>query len=116
MVSKKLERRQMQVVDFDWFKRDERAVLAVLSLRSRLRHSANPGVNLSGWNTKRCVAKRGHRDADRLEEMGCAGALDTKMMTGTDLELKTVLLQEKALRASRAQQTLPRNLEENGER
>ena len=39
----------MQVVDFDWFERDRRAVLAVLSLKSRLRHSAKPGVNLSGW-------------------------------------------------------------------
>ena len=40
MVSGKLETKQIQVLDCSWFKTDYRAVLAVLSLRSRLRHSA----------------------------------------------------------------------------
>ena len=49
MVSRKLETKQSQVLEFDWFKTGHSAVLAVLSLRSRLRQSANPGVNLRGW-------------------------------------------------------------------
>ena len=49
MVSRKLEAKQVQVMEFDWFKTDHRAVLAVLSPTSRLRHSAKLGVNLRGW-------------------------------------------------------------------
>ena len=49
--------------------------------------------------TKRCIAKCGHRDADRspllLETAKAHKLVETKVMTGTDLELKTVLLQKK---------------------
>ena len=46
---------------------DHKAALAVLSLRSRLRHSAKLGVNFERVEIKRYMAKSGHLDADRLE-------------------------------------------------
>ena len=58
MVSRKLEAKQLHVFDFDWFQTDHRAVLAVLSLRSRLRHSAEPGVNLRGIGSQSIHGKK----------------------------------------------------------
>ena len=56
MVSWKLEAKQIQVTDFDCFKTDHMAVIAVLSLRSRLRHSARLRME-----AKRHMARSGHQ-------------------------------------------------------
>ena len=65
------------------------------------------------------MAKSGHRDVDRLEKLGCVDApplAETKVLTATELELKTLLLQIKrrAPRASRVEQTSEQS-GENGE-
>ena len=65
IVSEKLEARRLQVLDFDWLKTDLLAVLAVLSLKSRLRHSAKPAVSLRGWKPQRAAT----------ETLICDGAL-----------------------------------------
>ena len=124
MVSRELEGNQVQGMDFDRFKTDHRAVLAVLSLRSRLRHSAKPGVNLRGCQTihgKKRFPRRlqtgriGMRWRPLLLETAKAHKMtETKMLTVTDLELKTLLLQKKRegqhLERAELNRTLPRNL------
>ena len=49
MTSRKLDMEQAQVLDSDWFKTDHRAVLAVLSLRPKMRYTMRKGANLRGW-------------------------------------------------------------------
>ena len=49
MTSRKLDMKQVQVLDSDWFKTDHRVVLAVLSLRSKMRYTMRNGMNLRGW-------------------------------------------------------------------
>ena len=48
MTSRKLDMKQVQVLDSDWFKTDHRAVLAVLSLRPKMRYTKGDGANLRG--------------------------------------------------------------------
>ena len=43
MTSRELEMKHVQVLDSDWFKTDHRAVLAVLSLKQKMRHKTNRG-------------------------------------------------------------------------
>ena len=110
----------MQVLDLDCFKTDHRAVLAVLSLRSR-QHTAKPGVNVRGWETKLYMAKCGHRGADRLEELEYRGDSKGAQVGGdrgddwdrTGAQNSSVAKEARRTgrRASRAAQTLPRNLE-----
>ena len=45
MISRKLEMKHVQVLDSDWFKTDHRAVLAVLSMKPKMRYT----MNLRGW-------------------------------------------------------------------
>ena len=47
MTSRKLEMRSVQVLD--WFKTNHRAVLAVLSLETKMRYTVKSGANLRGW-------------------------------------------------------------------
>ena len=49
MTSRKLEVKHVQVLDTDWFKTDQRAVLAVLLLKSKMRCTKRNGANLRGW-------------------------------------------------------------------
>ena len=49
MTWRKLDMKQVQVLDSDWFKTDHRAVLAVLSLRPKMRYPMRNGANLRGW-------------------------------------------------------------------
>ena len=49
MISRKLDMKQVQVLDSDWLKTDHRAVLAVLSLRPKMRYTLRNGANLRGW-------------------------------------------------------------------
>ena len=49
MTSRKLEMKHVQILDSDWFKTDYRAVLAVLSLKLRMRYTLRNGMNLRGW-------------------------------------------------------------------
>ena len=115
-----MEARRVQVLDSDWFKTDHRAVLA-LSLKERLRYSAKPGVNVRGWKPNDTWQKEASEkltdwknlDAALLLEAAKAHRMaETKEMTGTELELKILLLQKRTStpRASRVQQILPRNL------
>ena len=54
MTSRKLEMKYVQILDSDWFQTDHRAVLAVLSLKTRMRYTLRNGMNLRGWSqTKR---------------------------------------------------------------
>ena len=41
--------RSVQVLDSDFFKTDHRAVLAVLSLKMKMRCTVKSGANLRGW-------------------------------------------------------------------
>ena len=120
MVSRKLAARQMQVVDFDWFKFDRWAVLAVLSLRSPLGHSAKPGVSFRGWKPNDSwprtaaetltVGRFGRPalgDINDAQNGGDQG--DDCDRTGNSSVAKEA--RRTAPPASRAQRTLPRNLE-----
>ena len=49
MTSRKLEMKHVQMLDSDWYKTDHRAVLAVLSLKPRMRYTLRNGMNLRGW-------------------------------------------------------------------
>ena len=70
MTSRKLEMKHVQVLDSDWFKTDHRAVLAVLSL-----------TDWGNWNVMAPLL---------LEKK-----LETKEMSVTELELKSLLLRQK---------------------
>ena len=85
MVSRSLAAKKIQVLDFDWFKSDHRAVFAVLALRSRLRHSVvRSGVNLRGWmEVERHLAKSCFRDVDKLKKLGCVDAAAHGNCNGT---------------------------------
>ena len=67
MVLKKLEARRLQVLDFDWLKTDHRAVLDVLSLKIETETLWEIWSECVRLETKRFVAKSGHRNADGLE-------------------------------------------------
>ena len=70
-------------------------MLAVLSLKSRLILCET--WSEFGWlEAKRFVAKSGHRDVDwKNWEMMAHKLTETKEMTGTELQLKILLLQKK---------------------
>ena len=48
MTSRKLEMKHVQVLDSDWFKTDHRAVLAVLSLKPKMRYTMRNVMYLRG--------------------------------------------------------------------
>ena len=62
--------RSVQVLDSDWFKRDLRAVLAVLSLKAKMRYTVRNWCEHAWFEARRILAKSGRRDVDRLEEIG----------------------------------------------
>ena len=106
MTSRKLETKHVQVLDSDWFKTDHRAVLAVLSLKSKMRHTKRNGANLRGWEPD----ESWHRVAAEtltlwenwnamlpllMETAVAHRKLETKEMSVTELELKSLLLRKK---------------------
>ena len=74
MTSRKLEMKHVQVLDSDWFKTDHRAVLAVLSLKPKMRYTKKNGANLRGQEPDRLMAQSGCRDTDGMGELECDGA------------------------------------------
>ena len=63
----------MQVLDSDWFKTDHRAVLAVLSLKRKMKYTMGNGANLRGWEPDDSWHS-GCRDDDGVGELECDGA------------------------------------------
>ena len=106
MTSRKLEMKQVQIPDSGWFKTDHRAVLAVLSLKPKMRHTMRNGANLRGWEPDEAwhdVAaatltdwKSWNKLAPLLVETAEAHRkLETKEMSVTELEIKSLLLRKK---------------------
>ena len=103
MTSRKLEIRHVQVLDSDWFKTDHRVVVAVLSLKSKVRYTMKNGANLRGWEPDdswhRVAAETltDWRNWDvmallLLETAKTHRKLETKEMSVTELELKSLLM------------------------
>ena len=106
MTSRSTEARRVQVLDFDWFKTDHWAVLAVLSLKTKMRDTMKSDVNLRGWQPddswQRAAAETltdwGNWDvmSPLLKETAKAHKrMETKEMTVTELEVKSRLLMKK---------------------
>ena len=73
MTSRKLDMKQGQVLDSDWFKTDHRAVLAVLSLKPRMEDTLRNAANLRGWVPDEAWLSVA-ADADGLGELECDGS------------------------------------------
>ena len=126
MTSRKLEMKHVQVLDSDWFKTDHRAVYAVLSLRPKMRYTMKNAANLRGW-----VPNESWHDAAAatltdwkswnmlapllVETTKAHRKVESKEMSVTEMELKTLLLRKKKNRSIprtiRIELALPRNLE-----
>ena len=118
--------KQVQVLDSDWFKTDHRAVLAVLSLRPKMRYTMRNGANLRGWEPDdswhKAAAetltdwKSWNKMVPLLMETAVAHRkLETKEMSVTELELKNTSVEKEENRtiprAIRFELALSRNLE-----
>ena len=76
MTSRKLEMKHVQVLDSDWFKTDHRVVLAVLSMKPKMRYTKKNGANLSGLGARfEFFSQNGCSDTDGMGELECDGAL-----------------------------------------
>ena len=106
MTSRKLEMKYVQVLDSDWFKTDHRAVLAVPLMKSKMRYTMRNGANLRGWEPDeswhRVAAgpltewENWNAMAPLLMETAMAHRkMETKEMSVTKLELKSLLLRKK---------------------
>ena len=106
MTSRKLEMKHVQVLDSDWFKTDHRAVYAVLSLRPKMRYTMTNAANLRGWvpddSWHDAAAatltdwKSWNKLAPLLVETAKAHRkVESKEMSVTEMELKTLLLRKK---------------------
>ena len=106
MTSRKLEMKHVQVLDSDWFKTDHRAVYAVLSVRPKMRYTMKNAANLRGWvpdeSWHDAAAatlidwKSWNKVAPLLVETAMAHRrVESKRMTVTEMELKTLLLRKK---------------------
>ena len=106
MSSRKLDMRRVQVLDSDWFKTDHRAVFAVLSLKTKMKYTVTSGANLRGWKPddswKKVAAETltgwGNWNVLApllLETAKSHRKLETKEMSATELELKSLLLRKK---------------------
>ena len=104
MTSRKLELKHVHVLDSDWFKTDHRAVLAVL--KPKMRYTKRNGANLRGWEPDHSwhrVAAETLTEWENwnamlplLTETAVADRkLETKEMSVTELELKSLLLKKK---------------------
>ena len=106
MTSRKLEMIHVQVLDSDWFKTDHRAVFAVLSVRPKMRYTMTNAANLCGWvpddSWHDAAAatltdwKSWNKLAPLLVETAKAHRkVESKEMSVTEVELKTLLLRKK---------------------
>ena len=126
MTSRKLEMKHVQVLDSDWFKTDHRAVYAVLSLRPKMRYTVKNAANLRGWvpddSWHDAAAatltdwKSWNKLAPLLVETAKAHRkVESKEMSVTEMELKTLLLRMKKTgripRTIRTELAMSRNLE-----
>ena len=106
MTSRKLEMKHVQVLDSDWFKTDHRAVLAVLSLKPNMRYTKRYGANLRGWEPDdpwHRVAAETLTEWENwnvmvpllMEKAKTHRRMETKELSVTELELKSLLLRKK---------------------
>ena len=106
MTSRKLEIKHVQVLDSDWFKTDHRAVYAVLSLRPKMRYTVKKAANFRGWapddswhdaaTATLTDWKSWNKLAPLLVETAKAHRkMESKEMSVTEMELKTLLLRKK---------------------
>ena len=106
MTSRKLEMKHVQVLDSDWFKTDHRAVYAVLSLRPKMRYTVKNAAKLRGWvpddswhNAAAATLtdwKSWNKLAPSLVETSTAHRkVESKEMSVTEMELKTLQLRKK---------------------
>ena len=102
----KIGMKHVQVLDSDWFKTDHRAVYAVLSLRPKMRYTVRNAANLRGWvpddswhdaaTATLTDWKSWNKLAPLLVETAKAHRkLESKEMSVTEMELKTLLLRKK---------------------
>ena len=126
MTSRKLEMKHVQVLDSDWFKTDHSAVLAVLSMKPKMRHTMRNGVNLRGWEPDESWHRVAAETLTEMGELECDGAFaygngDSSQKTGnqrdvsdrTRAQITSVEKQENrtAPRANRLELALSSNLE-----
>ena len=104
MTSRKLENRSVQVLDSGWFKTDHS--LLVLSLKMKRRYTVKSGANLCGckpddsWQRVAAETLTDRRNWNvmallLLETVKTHRRLETKEMSVTELELKSLLLRKK---------------------
>ena len=97
---------QVQVLDSDWFKTDHRAVFAVLSMKPKMRYTMKNGGNLCGWEPDEAwlsVAAETLTDWENwnamvpllMETAMAHRKVETKEMSVTEMELKSLLLKKK---------------------
>ena len=116
VVSSKLEAKRVQVMDLDWFKTDHRGGSGCSFIEIATQTNSETWSKFERMETKRSMAKSGHRDADRLEELGCAGKSeqndgdqgDDRDRNGAQNSSVAKAERRKAPRASRGKQTLQR--------
>ena len=106
MTSRKLDMKHVQVLDSDWFKTDHRAVYAVLSMRPKMRYTRKNAVNLRGWVPDESWHETAAATLTEWESWNKVAPLlvetamthrrvESKRMTVTEMELKTLLLRKK---------------------
>ena len=106
MTSRKLVMKHVQILDSDWFKTDHRAVLAVLSLKPRMRYTLRNGMNLRGWEPDEAWLSVPAETLTDWENWNAMVPLlketamghrqvETKEMSVTEMELKSLMLKKK---------------------
>ena len=105
MTSSKQEMKPVHVLDSDWFKTDHRAVLAVLSMKPKMRYTMrNVRTCVAGSQT--IVAQSGPESLTEWENWNAMMPLlietarthrrmESKELSVTELELKSLLLRKK---------------------
>ena len=126
MTSRNLEMKHVQILDSDWFQTDHRAVLAVLSLNTSMRYTLRNGMNLRGWEPDEAwhtMAAETLTDCENwnamvpllMETAMAHRKMETKEMSVTEMELKSLLLKKKKtgrhLERTELKFVLPSNLE-----
>ena len=98
--------KHVQVLDSDWFKTDHRAVYAVLSLSPKMRYTMKNAANLRGWvpddswHGATVATLTDWQSWNKLvpllvETAKAHREMESKEMSVTEMELKTLLLRKK---------------------
>ena len=106
MTSRNLEMKHVKVLDSDWFKTAHRAVYAVLSVRPKMRYTVKNAANLRGWvpdeswHDAAAATLTDWKSWNKLAPLLVDTAkahrkVESKEMSVTELELKSLLLREK---------------------